>query len=58
MKICRIFLKNMLNSKTIEDTILEIKKKLDKLVEYFGKKIRIDSRAIAVSIYLFVSQSF
>ncbi len=43
--------------KNDKETILEIKKKLDKLVEYFGKKIEfIDSRAIAVSIYLFVSQ--
>jgi hypothetical protein len=40
-----------------KETILRTKQKLDKIVKYFGGKLTyISSRAIAVSIYLFVSE--
>ena len=40
-----------------KETILRTKQKLDKIVKYFGEKLTyISSRAIAVSIYLFVSE--
>lgn len=40
-----------------EETVLSIKQRFEKIVQYFGNKLQyIKNRAIAVSVYLFVSQ--
>ena len=40
-----------------KETVLRIKQRFEKIVQYFGDKLQyIENRAIAVSVYLFVSQ--